>query len=71
MKHQQNIQRIRLAIIKELQNCIPAAMPKVCDAIQTEKGYEQIEHECLKICLRERITPNQALPLLESQLNDI
>ena len=70
MTKQQLLIELEKQIMEELANCIPAATPMVCEAIQTVEGYQQVLSQIVILCLDNQITPRQALPELESLLSE-
>lgn len=66
---QENMNKIRLAVQQALSGISKAAMPTVLDRIQTPEGYAEIEALCIKWCCRDRLTPRQVLPEIESELS--
>ncbi len=64
------IDKLRVAVNEALHKCLFDATPNICEhAAQSASGYLLVESMVLKICLRDGITPSQAIPLLESELS--
>lgn len=62
-----SIRKLRLAINKALHNCLRSATPHVCALAETKAGYEQLEQQLIHICLKQKLTPRQAIAFYESE----
>lgn len=45
-------------------------VPRVHQEIQTPEGYANIEHRIAEMCLRNRMTPREVIPQLESEFSE-
>ncbi len=65
------VSQLRLQIAQALKKVTQANSPNIYAKIQTKKGYERIEATIIEKVLHNGITPDAAVPQLESEMDGI
>ena len=68
---QTQLQRLRLAIRKELDKCDKSITPNLCALIADPKGYADIQDIILRRVLTNKVTPYVVIGELESEQNEL
>ena len=61
------IKQLRSEILSQLQQCDGIATPNICQAIQSQEGYQKVESMIIGLVTSQVLTPASAIAQLEME----